>query len=82
MEKRSLLSKEQQEAMFAIRSGGDVFSPTIARRLRALHKAHPTLIEITEPMGRYTATQERPYLGAILTAAGRHALAASIRESA
>lgn len=65
---------QDRAIMALIRDGADVFSPDIARQIRDLQQRRPKLLEITEPMGVYGPRDVHPYLGAILTAAGRKVL--------
>lgn len=65
------LTKKQKEAMRLVKNGADVIGLDIAMELRALQKRHPELISITKRMGKYKASQQLPYFGAILTDAGR-----------
>lgn len=69
------LTKKQKEAMKLVKDGADVSSPAIARELRAVEKNHPKLIHIVKPMGDYDGRGHVPYFGAILTDAGRDAVA-------
>ena len=69
------LTKKQKEAMKLVKDGADVSSHAIARELRAVEKKHPELIHIVKPMGDYDGRGHVPYFGAILTDAGRNAVA-------
>ena len=69
------LTKKQKEAMKLVKDGADVSIPAIARELRAVEKKHPELIHIVKPMGDYDGRGHVPYFGAILTDAGRNAVA-------
>lgn len=64
------LTPSQIESMRAVVDGADVLSYGIAMDLRAVEKAHPEFIRIGKRQGRYKATQQLPYFGAILTEAG------------
>ena len=63
-------------AMALVKDGADVYNYDIANTLRNIERTHPDLIDITHPM-MYTGdgADVVPYFGAILTAAGRDALA-------
>ena len=70
------LTKEQREAMVAVKGGADVYSYAIAMRLREVQRASPELIDIGRAMDPPTdGAVPQPYFGAVLTAAGKAAIA-------
>jgi hypothetical protein len=70
------LSRDQRAAMSAVAYGADVYSYSIALRLREVQRTHPDLIDIGPAMGApQNGAERQPYFGAILTAAGRMAIA-------
>ena len=69
------LTKKQKEAMKLVINGADVISLDLATELRAVQKNYPSLIRITKRMGKYDGGRQLPYFGAILTGAGRAAVA-------
>lgn len=74
---RRHLTGEELAAMALIKGGADVYSYTLAKTLRGVEQRHPDLIDIGKPMQyQGDGTDQVPYFGAILTAAGRDALAA------
>jgi hypothetical protein len=74
--KRVQLTKEHREAMAAVRNGADVYSYATALRLREVERAYPDLVDIGPAMNPPpNGADQQPYFGAILTAAGKDALA-------
>lgn len=69
------LTPEELAALAAVAWGVDVLDHGLSVRLRALEAAHPDLVVVTEPKGKYAATGRIPYLGASATTAGRELLA-------
>jgi hypothetical protein len=65
------LTPSQIESMRAVAEGADVLAYGIACDLRKVQELHPGLVTITARMGRYKATEQLPYFGAILTERGR-----------
>jgi hypothetical protein len=60
-------------AMRRVANGADVTSRSLAASLRRINRLYPGLVIITEPQGEYDVREAQPYLGAILTDAGRAA---------
>jgi hypothetical protein len=70
------LNKAQREAMAAVKDGADVYDYATALRLREVQRAFPGFVDIGPAMAPPTnGTAKQPYFGAILTAAGKAALA-------
>ncbi len=69
------LIPKELATLAAVAWGVDVLDHGLAQRLRALEVAHPDLVVVTEPKGKYPATGRIPYLGASATTAGRELLA-------
>ena len=75
------LTMEQRAAMSAVAHGADVYSYSIAVRLREVQRAFPRLLDIGPAMNSPAdGAAQQPYFGAILTARGRTAIAALRRR--
>lgn len=73
---RQHLTGDELSAMALVKGGADVYSRRLAMTLREVEKRHPDLIDICKPMQyQGDGTDQVPFFGAILTAAGRDALA-------
>jgi len=68
------LTAGEYAALCAVRDGADIFNRSLAARLRAIERAHPTFLDICPPMGTYGVNDVYPYFGAICTAEGKRAL--------
>lgn len=69
------LTGEQVVAMTAVKDGADVYSYTTALRLREVERLHPEFIDIGRAMNApKNGSEQQPYFGAILTAAGKAAI--------
>ncbi len=64
------LTPEQIACLREIGTGADIYSPALARMVRALSKVKPPLVAITKRAGVYTTIETLPYFGARLTSAG------------
>lgn len=64
------LTGEEASALAAVKGGADVFSKLLARRLRDIHRRHPELVTICDPMGDYDPVGQLPCFGAIATPKG------------
>lgn len=71
----TMLRPDEKHALGQIRNGADIGSHVLAAQLRALKKDHPNLLTITPVLNDYDPMESRPFFGAILTAAGKEAIA-------
>ena len=66
-----MLNAKHKKAMAAVKDGADVFDYAIARKLREVQRANPSLIRIVRPLGDYgDGSRREPYFGAKLTKKG------------
>ena len=72
------LTAEQREAMRAVWNGADVYSYAVALRLREVQRLFPGFVDIGRAMcAPVNGAEQQPYFGAILTAAGKSAIAST-----
>ena len=76
------LTTQDRIDLRSIRGGADVFSPALARRLRALKRTHPDLLTITRAGKEYGPEAVHPYFGAILTDDGEEVIAPAPTKAA
>jgi len=69
------LTPSEVESMRAVADGADVLAYGIAKDLRAVQERFPGFVRIGARMGNYKGHEQMPYFGAILTPAGRKAIA-------
>jgi len=68
------LTQFERKALEAVKDGGDVFARGTAVILRGLESEG--FVTICEAMGDYPGETQQPFFGAIITKAGKQALAA------
>jgi hypothetical protein len=66
-------SADELESMRLVMDGADVMGYWVKDALKAIERKYPGLVTICEPMDQHSGA----YCGAILTGAGREALAAA-----
>jgi hypothetical protein len=73
------LTAEHENALWAVRNGGDIFSLSTAMLLRDCQEEG--LVTIGAAMGKYgDGTNREPYFGAMITAKGKKALKAALNS--
>lgn len=69
------LTTDEMSALRSVEGGADVYSMDLAMRLREIEKKAPELLTICEPQAyEGDGTDQMPYFGCIVTAAGKKAL--------
>lgn len=76
-----VLTKEQYLALDLIKGGAEIFSMSLALKLRELKKSNGDLLDIGDAMGDYEGHERLPYFGAILTPLGEEVVEDYFREN-